>query len=122
VDGSRAERSPDLVGTVWVSPLFPNAVDTLTFDGKGTFRWYSSEVSLLNTGTYRRSGDTLFLDEIESEHPTEEERAQGPGRYRLVLRDTLLELIFAQTENDPTVVTEFDPPFVFTRHPAPGSP
>jgi len=118
-DWSRAERSAELAGTVWVSPLFPDVVDTLAFNREGTFRWYSAEVKLTKTGTYRRSGDTLFLDEIEDEHPTEEERAQGPGLYQLVVRDTTLELIFAQHGTEPPI-TEFEPSYVFTPGPSPG--
>lgn len=89
-------------------------VDTLGFEPGGSYRWYSSELGITDSGTYRRAGDTLLLQARLSENPGEEERAQGPGRYRMVLRDGKLELVYAQYGDGAKPLTTFEPPAVFT--------
>lgn len=113
-------RSPGMAGTVWVSLLFPAVVDTLAFDGDGMFRWYGAELDLTDTGTYRRAGDTLFLEVPETAATREEDRGQGSSWYKLVARAGTLELVFAQHGIGAPPRTRFDPPFVFTPHSPPG--
>lgn len=111
---SQPERSPGIAGTVWVSHLFPAVVDTLAFDGDGMFRWYGAELDLTDTGTYRRAGDTLFLEVPETAAAREEDRGQGSSWYKLVARAGTLELVYAQHGIGAPPLKRFDPPFVFT--------
>jgi hypothetical protein len=111
---SRLAPSPGVPGTVWVSPITPQLVDTLAFDQDGTFRWYGAELDSTDVGTWQRSADTLFLETPGSPDIPEEVRWRDVSRYKLVVRTDTLEVVFAQHGIAATPKMRFDPPYVFT--------
>lgn len=115
--GAAAEPGHRLANTAWVSPVAPGAVDTLVLQPDGRFRWFVSEAEVTNAGTYRVSGDTVFLDETVDAGGPDEHHPHRPWHSRLVLRGGTLRLVFAHDGSDFAPLTEWNPPYVLTRHP-----